>query len=48
VTPDELRAQTKQHFMAFERLSQRLFELIALLLMPVDRRYAGLVKDLHH
>ena len=26
----------------------RLFDAIALLLMPVDRRHAGQVKDLHH
>lgn len=48
VTPNQLRAQTEQYFPAFERLSERLFESIALFLMPVDRRYQGLVKDLHY
>jgi GMP synthase (glutamine-hydrolysing) len=48
ITRDELAEQTRNHFAAFERLSQRLFEQIALLLMPVDRRYQGLVKDLHY
>jgi len=47
-TVDEVRTQTRQHFAAFERLTQRVFEQIALFLMPVDRRYKGLVKDLHH
>jgi GMP synthase (glutamine-hydrolysing) len=45
---EALNQQTQQHFGAFERLTNRLFESIALLLMPVDRRYRGLVKDLHH
>ena len=48
VTLDELRAQTTTHYETFERLSRRLFESIALLLVPADRRYQGLVKDLHH
>jgi GMP synthase-like glutamine amidotransferase len=48
ITLDELRRQNEQYFPAFKRLSQRLFESIALFLMPVDRRYQGLVKDLHH
>ena len=45
---DELRKQTREHFPECLRLSQRLFEAIALCLMPVDRRHAGLAKDLHH
>ena len=48
ITLDRLREETEEHFPAFLRLSQRLFESIALFLMPVDRRYRGLVKDLHH
>lgn len=48
VTLDELRSQTERHFADFERLTQRLFESIALFLMPVERRYRGIVKDLHH
>ncbi len=40
--------QTEMQFPVFERLSRRLFEAIALLVMPVDRRYQGVVKDLHH
>ena len=45
---DKLNEQTREHYPAFERLAARLFESIALLLMPADRRIAGLVKDLHH
>jgi GMP synthase-like glutamine amidotransferase len=48
ITRPQLREQTKQHYPTFARLSQRLFESIALYLMPVDRRIQGLVKDLHH
>lgn len=48
LTIDELREQTSRFFPAFERLGNRLFESIALYLMPVDRRYQGLVKDLHY
>lgn len=45
---EELARQTDIHYPAFARLAQRLFDSVALLLMPVDRRYQGLVKDLHH
>ncbi len=48
LTPDSLREETEKHYPTFERLTDRLFESIALFLMPVDRRYRGLVKDLHH
>ena len=48
VTLEDLRAKTTTHFDAFERLSRRLFESIALLLVPADKRCQGLVKDLHH
>lgn len=48
ITLDELRQQTREQFPTCLRLSQRLFEAIALCLMPVDRRHQGLVKDLHH
>ena len=48
ITLDELRAQTAAHFESSARLTGRLFESIALLLMPVDRRYEGVVRDLHH
>ncbi len=45
---DQFNEQTRAHYPAFERLTARLFESIALLLMPSDRRIAGLDKDLHH
>lgn len=45
---EELTSQAQKNYAAFERLTNRLFDNIALLLMPVDRRYQGLVKDLHH
>ena len=48
LTPDEVRQRTDEHFPAFERLAERLFRQVALILMPVDRRFAGLAKDLYH
>ncbi len=45
---DEFNEQTREHYPAFERLAARLFEAMALILMPADRRVAGVVKDLHH
>lgn len=48
LTAAQLHEQVAQHYPAFERLTDRLFDAIALFLMPVDRRYKGLVKDLHH
>jgi GMP synthase-like glutamine amidotransferase len=45
---DLLRSQTKEYYAPFARLADRLFESMALLLMPADRRNRGLVKDLHH
>ncbi len=48
ISLDELRKQNEKYFVHFQRLSQRLFEQIALFVMPVDRRYQGLVKDLHY
>ena len=48
ITLEELTTRTAEHYPTFERLSRRLFESIALLLVPSDRRYKGLVKDLHH
>ena len=48
ISCEDLSRQTEMLFPTFERLSKRLFESIALLVMPVDRRYQGVVKDLHH
>ena len=48
ITPDELETQTAENYPTYERLGRRLFESIAMLLVPSDRRYKGLVKDLHH
>ncbi len=45
---DLLRAQTKEFYRPFARLRDRLFESMALGLVPADRRNQGLVKDLHH
>jgi GMP synthase (glutamine-hydrolysing) len=45
---ETLRAQTDEHYQAMARLASRIFELVALVLMPLDRRFAGIVKDLHH
>ena len=48
LTRDDLDKQTAKHYPTFARLSDRLFESIALYLTPADRRNRGLVKDLHH
>jgi GMP synthase-like glutamine amidotransferase len=48
MTAEQLRAANEQHDAVAERLALRLFERVALLLMPLDRRYAGISKDLHH
>jgi GMP synthase (glutamine-hydrolysing) len=45
---DALAAQTRANDAVAARLAQRLFETIALVLMPLDRRYAGVAKDVHH
>jgi GMP synthase-like glutamine amidotransferase len=48
LTIDQVREQATRHYAAFERLTNRLFESMALYLMPVDRRYQGQIKDLHY
>lgn len=48
IAVDELRAQTKEFYAGYDRQRNRLFEQIALFLMPVERRFTGLVKDLRH
>jgi GMP synthase-like glutamine amidotransferase len=48
ITEADIRGQTQANYAAFHRITQRLFEQIALLLMPVDRINRGLVKDLMH
>ena len=47
-TREELRLQISRHFDDMARVSSRLFEQIALLLMPVDRLNRGVVKDMLH
>lgn len=48
LSTEDVNRLTDEHFPAFERLAERLFRQIALVLMPIDRRFAGLAKDLHH
>lgn len=48
MTAEELLLQAETHYAAFHRVSMRIFEQFALLVAPVDRRFAGLAKDLHH
>jgi GMP synthase-like glutamine amidotransferase len=48
MTREELRLQTARHFDDMARTSSRLFEQIALLLMPVDRLNRGVLRDLQH
>ena len=45
---EQLREETRLYYPAFERLTNRMFESMALFLMPADRLNRGLVKDLHH
>lgn len=45
---DQLSEQTQANYEEFERVTDRLFESIALFLMPVDRRIEGVAKALHH
>jgi len=48
ITEDDLLAQTAQFMPQMARITERLFERIALLVVPVDRRVAGLAKEMHH
>jgi GMP synthase-like glutamine amidotransferase len=48
ISADQLIEETRRTFSDFHRISTRLFEQIALLVAPIDRRFAGLAKDLHH
>ena len=41
-------SQTQKHWPEMARLSDRLFERLALCVMPLDRRFAGIAKDIHH
>jgi len=47
-TPAALRASIESSYEDMARHAERLFESVALFLMPVDRRYQGQIKDLHH
>jgi GMP synthase-like glutamine amidotransferase len=46
LTMNDLAAQTKEHYPTFARLGERLFDHIAGLVLPVDRRFQGLAS--HH
>jgi len=48
LTAEQLLAQTRANYSAFHRVTTRIFEQFALLVAPVDRRFSGLAKDLHH
>lgn len=48
MTREQLRNETARRYPAFERLTRRLFESLALYLMPADRRVKGVARDLHH
>lgn len=47
-TIEAMREELAERYDAFVRLTQRLYESIALFLMPVDRMNPGVVKDLLH
>ncbi len=48
VSADDLLDKTRATYADFHRVTSRIFEQIALLVIPVDRRFAGLAKDIHH
>jgi hypothetical protein len=48
LSESSLRAQTDELHPVCARLARRLFESMALFLMPLDRRFAGVAKDIHH
>jgi GMP synthase-like glutamine amidotransferase len=48
ITLDDLHEQTKAHHPTARRLADRLFETIAIALMPLDRRFAGAANELRH
>lgn len=48
ITREALVAGTGEHWAQAARLGDRVFERLALLVMPIDRRFAGIAKDLHH
>lgn len=45
---DAVEAASAAHDVDHARLADRLFERVALLQMPLDRRFAGIAKALHH
>jgi len=47
LTREVLCRDTDRYYPVFARLARRLFESMALLLMPLDRRY-GIAKEIHH
>lgn len=48
ITASDLVVESQRDYPAFARITDRLFENVASLLMPVERRFRGLVKDMHH
>ena len=48
MSQDDLIEACERELPDMYRTADRLFERISLLIMPVDRRFAGISKDLHH
>lgn len=48
ITKARFLEQLKPQYPEARRLARRIFESVALCLMPVDRASSGLVRDLHH
>lgn len=48
LTREQVDAGTERHWPSMARINDRVFERIALLVMPLDRRFAGIAKDIHH
>ena len=48
VTREGIDAGTEAHWESAARLADRVFDRLAMLVMPLDRRVAGIARDLHH
>ena len=47
-TREAIDAGTEAHWESAARLADRVFDRLAMLVMPLDRRVAGIARDLHH
>ncbi|MBX3374807.1 MAG: type 1 glutamine amidotransferase [Phycisphaeraceae bacterium] len=47
-TAQDILRDLDRHWADYERTTDRFFESVALCLMPLDRRFAGIARDVHH